>query len=88
MIVLPCSRIWTGLAVVVSFLLFGGAVARAQQFSFDLVMVGHAGDTPAPAGWLSVSGNKVRLETPELADGFFLIDGERPSAWFVRPGGC
>ena len=85
MIVLPCSRIWTRLAVVVSFLLFGGAVARAQQFSADLVMVGHDGDTPTPAGWLSVSGNKERLETPELADGFFLIDGERPSAWFVRP---
>jgi hypothetical protein len=25
------------------------------------------------------------LETPELSDGFFLIDTELPSAWFVRP---
>ena len=85
MIVLPCSRIWTRLVVVASLLLSGGAIAQAQQFSANLVMVGHAGDAPAPTGWLSVSGNKVRLETPELADGFFLIDGEKPAAWFVRP---
>jgi hypothetical protein len=85
MIVLPRSWIWTGLAVVAGFLLFGGAIAQAQQFSADLVMASHDGDAPTPAGWLSVSGNKVRLETPELADGFFLIDGERPSAYFVRP---
>jgi hypothetical protein len=84
-IVLPCRRIWTALAVVVGVLLFGGGMARAQQFSADLVMAAHDGETPAPAGWLSVSGNKVRLETPDLADGFFLIDGEKPSAWFVRP---
>ena len=39
----------------------------------------------APAGKLRVSGDKVRLETPELADGFFLIDGAKPAAYFVRP---
>lgn len=85
MIVLPSSRTWTGVAFVVGFLLFGGAVARAQQFSADLVMVRHDGEAPMPAGRLSVSDNKVRLETPELADGFFLIDGATPSAYFVRP---
>jgi hypothetical protein len=85
MIVLPCRGMWTGVAVALGFLLFGGAIAQAQQFSADLVMVGHDGDAPTPAGWISASGNKVRLEAPELADGFFLIDGERPSAYFVRP---
>ena len=29
--------------------------------------------------------DKVRIETPELADGFFLIDGAKPTAYFVRP---
>jgi hypothetical protein len=85
MIVLPCSRMWTGLAVAVGLLLFGSATARAQQFSADLVMVSHDGEAPTPAGSLSVSDTKVRLETPELADGFFLIDGAIPSAYFVRP---
>ncbi len=85
MIVLPCRRMWTGVAVALGFLLFGGAIAQAQQFSADLVMVRHDGDAPTPAGWISASGNMVRLETPELADGFFLIDGATPSAYFVRP---
>jgi hypothetical protein len=38
-----------------------------------------------PAGKLRVFDDKVRLETPELADGFFLIDGGKPTAYFVRP---
>ena len=85
MIVLPCNRMWVSVAILVGFFLFGDATARAQQFSADLVMVGHDGEAPMPAGRLSVSGDKVRLETPELADGFFLIDGATPSAYFVRP---
>jgi hypothetical protein len=85
MIVLPSRRIWTALAVIAGLLPFGGVAARAQEFSADLVMVSHDGGAKTQAGWLSVSGNKIRLETPDLADGFFLIDGATPSAYFVRP---
>ena len=45
----------------------------------------HDGGAAVPAGRLRVSDDKVRIETPELADGFFLIDGAKPSAYFVRP---
>ena len=85
MIDLSSRRMWTGLAVVMGFLLFGGVTAHAQQFSADLVMVRHDGEAPTSAGRLRVFREKVRLETPELADGFFLIDGAMPSAYFVRP---
>jgi hypothetical protein len=62
-----------------------GLPAKAQQFSADLVT---AHDVPAatPAGKLHVSDSKVRIETPEFPDGFFLIDGTTPAAYFVRPG--
>jgi hypothetical protein len=83
MIVLPCSRIRASLVVLIGFLLFGGA-ARAQQFSADLV-VQHGGSASTPAGKLHVFDNKMRFETPDLPDGFFLVDGGLPSAWFVRP---
>jgi hypothetical protein len=32
-----------------------------------------------------MSGDKVRIESPDFLDGFFLIDGARPAAYFVRP---
>jgi hypothetical protein len=63
---------------------FGVAAAHAQQFSADIVM--RHGEESKPAGHLSVRDGKVRIETPEHADGFFLVDGSAPSATFVRPG--
>jgi hypothetical protein len=39
-----------------------------------------------PAGRLRVLDGKIRIETPEFADGFFLVDAAKPSAYFVRPG--
>jgi len=80
----PSRWMWRCLAVFVGLLLPGAGAARAQQFSADLV-VQHDGAASTAAGKLYVSGNKMRLETPELADGFFLIDSGLPSAWFVRP---
>ena len=65
-------------------LAFGIAAAQAQQFSADIVM--RHGDEPKPAGHLSVRDGKVRNETAEHADGFFLVDATGPSATFVRPG--
>lgn len=58
--------------------------AQAQQFSADIVMM-KDNSAAAPAGKLYVSGSKERIETSQLADGFFVIDGAAPSAYFVRP---
>jgi hypothetical protein len=72
---------WLALAGV----LFCGFVpAHAQQFSAEIAMT--KGDSAAaPAGKLYVSGNKERIETPQLAGGFFVVDDAAPSAYFVRP---
>ncbi|SDT20826.1 hypothetical protein [Bradyrhizobium canariense] len=84
MIVLLSNRSWLSLLAVVGFLLCGRVSAQAQQFSADLVTLKDDGAL-APAGRLRVSSDKVRIETPELADGFFVIDGAKPAAFFVRP---
>jgi hypothetical protein len=83
--ILPCNRKWLSLIAVVGLLFCDVAAARAQQFSADLVISPHDGATVAPAGKLRVFDDRVRLETPELADGFFLIDSAKPTAYFVRP---
>jgi hypothetical protein len=75
-------QLWLGPLVLAGLLPCEQALAQAQ-FSADLTS--RQGDAAAPAGRLSVIDGKVRLETPELADGFFLIDGAKPSAYFVRP---
>jgi hypothetical protein len=82
--VLPSNRLWFGLLALAGVLLCGRAPAQAQQFSADLVTIGGDG-VAAPAGKLRVDGDKVRIETPEFADGFFLIDAAKPVALFVRP---
>jgi hypothetical protein len=82
--VLRCLK-WLSLLTVTGALLCGFAAARAQQFSADFVIVRNEGAAAEPAGKLHVLGAKVRLETPELADGFFLVDGATPAAYFVRP---
>jgi hypothetical protein len=78
------SKLWFGLLALVGSVLAGAVVAQAQQFSADLV---GAQDNvgAAPAGRVRVLGDKIRLETSEVADGFFLIDGAKPAITFVRP---
>jgi hypothetical protein len=83
--VLPSGLKWLSLLSVTGSLLCGFAAARAQQFSADLVIARQEGATAEPAGKLHVLDGKVRLETPEFADGFFLVDGATPAAYFVRP---
>ena len=83
MMAAPC-RVWLSLLALGGLLPCSQAQAQAQPFSADLVM-SRQGDAAAPAGRLFVLDGKVRLETPELADGFFLIDGAKPIAYFVRP---
>lgn len=73
------------LLAVVGILQCGQAPpVQTPPFSADLFI--KQGDAaPAPAGRLLVRDDKVRIETPDLADGFFLIDGTKPAAYFVRP---
>jgi hypothetical protein len=72
------------LLALVGVLLCGQAPAQTPPFSADL-MVKQGSAAPAPAGRLFVLDDKVRIETPEHADGFFLIDGTKPAAYFIRP---
>jgi hypothetical protein len=82
LVVLPSNLRWLGLLALAGLLVC--APAQAQQFSADLVTTRGDG-AAAPAGKLRVYGDKVRIETPELADGFFVIDGAKPAAFFMRP---
>jgi hypothetical protein len=84
-VVLSSNRAWLSLLALAGFLLCGRAPAQAQQFSADLVITRDDGAAAVPAGKLRVLNDKVRIETPDLADGFFLIDGAGPTAYFVRP---
>jgi hypothetical protein len=62
----------------------GAVAAQAESFSADIVT--RRDQVSAPAGRLSVRDGRVRIETTEHPDGFFLIDPTKPSATFVRPG--
>jgi hypothetical protein len=82
--VIVASRrpVWLALCALVGLLAPGQA--QAQRFSADLVLT-QGSAASVPAARLFVLDDKVRIETPELADGFFLIDGAKPVAYFVRP---
>ncbi len=78
------NKVWSGLFALVGCAVVGLGAARAQQFSADLVK---AQDNAAAvsAGRVRVLRDMVRLETPEIADGFFLIDAGKTTAYLVRP---
>ena len=61
-----------------------GSAAQAQQFSADLVRLDASGQPAGATGKLHVADDKVRIETPDVADGFFVIDSAVPTAFFVR----
>lgn len=63
---------------------FAGVAASAQEFSADLVA--RQGEKAVRVGSLRVAEGKVRIETSDFADGFFLVDEAKPAATFVRPG--
>jgi hypothetical protein len=84
-IVPPPGRAWFGRLMLAGALLCGGVPAYAQQFSASLVIAKGDGGPAVPAGKLRVAGLKERIETPDAANGFFLIDGAKPVAYFVRP---
>jgi hypothetical protein len=60
-------------------------VCAAAEFSADIVSRDAAGVQVGGAAKLYVADEKARIETPEASTGFFLIDGKRGTAVFVRP---
>ncbi len=84
-IFLRSHRSWLSLLAVAVFLWFGRASVQAQQFSADLVTTHADGRTITSAGKLRVFNDKVRIETPDFADGFFLTDGPNRATLFARP---
>src|SRR5262245_5914176 len=78
------SRARSMLRVLAGLMLCCSAPTLAQEFSADLIRT-QTGAAPVPAGRLIVHGDNVRIETPELSDGFFLVEGAKPAAYFVRP---
>jgi len=56
---------------------------QAQEFSADIVA--RRDGASVSVGRLSARDGKVRIETAEHPDGFFLMDAAKPSAYFVRP---
>jgi hypothetical protein len=85
MIIPPSCLTWLSLLAFVGFLMWDGASAQAQQFSADLAATRADGTAPASAGKVRVFNDKVRIETPDFKDGFFLIDGPSGAAYFARP---
>jgi hypothetical protein len=75
--------LWLGRLICVGLLFGGFAPAMAQQFSADIVTT--RDNAAVPAGRLWVLDGRGRIETPELPNGFFLVDSAKPSAYFVRP---
>jgi hypothetical protein len=74
---------WLGGLICAGFLVGGFVPAMAQQFSADIVTA--RDNAIVAAGRLWVRDTRVRIETPELPNGFFLVDSAKPSAYFVRP---
>jgi hypothetical protein len=59
--------------------------ASTREFSADIVS-NRAGDAASPRrGRLYVKDEKMRIEAPELPEGFFVVDGADHVAYFVRP---
>ena len=75
---------WACFFVLAGVAASGGFAAQAQQFSADIVARRDDGTTRA--GRLNALDGKVRIETVEQPDGFFLVDTVKPQASFVRPG--
>ena len=53
--------------------------------SADIVSTNADGQPAGSPGKVYVSNDKVRIETPDVASGFFIVDGATNAAFFVRP---
>jgi hypothetical protein len=63
----------------------GAALARAVQFSADLIATNAAGKPHAQRGKIFVANGDVRIEAPDSPGGFFIVQGDRSAAFLVRP---
>lgn len=71
------------LAIAIAAALLAACIAApAQQFSAELVR--RDADGRVSTGRLMVAHDKVRIETPELPTGFFIVRGDAKAAYFVR----
>ncbi|HEY1909963.1 MAG TPA: hypothetical protein VGG73_03515 [Vicinamibacterales bacterium] len=61
------------------------SVAHAQNFVAELGTIKAVSQSKETLGRVYVSGSKVRIETRDQADGFFVVNADQPAAWFVRP---
>jgi hypothetical protein len=75
-------RLFVGIA---AGLAASGIAAQSQQFSADLARRNADGSVVGVTGKLNVSNGKVRVETPDIATGFFIIRSDIDIAYFVRP---
>jgi hypothetical protein len=62
-----------------------GISAHAQQFSADLVHRNAGGELAGRTGKLNVSNGKVRIETPDVPTGIFIVYADLNAAYFMRP---
>jgi hypothetical protein len=60
------------------------APANAQEFSADVTTI-YAERGFSNAGKLSVSNGKVRFETPDVPNAYFLVNSNPTSAYLIRP---
>ena len=56
-----------------------------HEFSADIVSRDASGAAIGTGGRLYAANGKVRIETPDAAAGFFLVDGATTTSLFVRP---
>jgi hypothetical protein len=78
------------IALCLALWVVGGAGARAEtppvrEFSAEIVSRDAGGVIAGAAARLYAMNRKVRIETPEAPSGFFLIDAEAGTVFFVRP---
>ena len=71
-----------GLATAI-FVVVVPKVASAQQFSAELLRRDAAGQISK--GQLSVAGDNIRIEAPDLQSGFFLVRTDAKTVYFVQP---
>jgi hypothetical protein len=67
----------------IAALLATGAATSAQQFSAKLSR--RDADGRITEGRLSVAGDKIRIEAPDLPSGFFIVRRDAKAVYFVQP---
>jgi hypothetical protein len=70
---------------LIAGVMLGRAVAAAAEFSADLVISSARGQTKPASGRLYADDRKVRIETTDFKNGYFLVNVDADSAVFIRP---